>query len=188
MKVGKSCSSPPERWIRTALNSTTRINAAIPRSFTQRGAFAALSHEGMRGLNRRSRAVRAAYESCTRSSLGSYRSSCCCKEPQKSIWAIRSQGRHSCAALALFVESGWIWILTESRVGRIVSTSFAWARRLLFDVALQILVGYVQFAVPQVIADCELVVSHFGQHRPHRVAKRVPTDAGNARFAPNYRT
>jgi hypothetical protein len=45
---------------------------------------------------------------------------------------------------------------------------------------LEILVGHVQIAVTQVIADHQLVFAHLCQHGSHRVPKRVPAYAGDA--------
>ena len=51
-----------------------------------------------------------------------------------------------------------------------------------FRRGLQIFVGHMQIAVAQVVANCELVFAHLGQHRSHRVAERVPADPDDAWF------
>ena len=58
--------------------------------------------------------------------------------------------------------------------GRMASTSFPCAKRLLVRRCLKILVGDMQIAVAQVVADHELVFAHLRQHGSHRVPKCVP--------------
>ena len=43
---------------------------------------------------------------------------------------------------------------------------------------LQILVGHTEIAVPQVIADRQLMLTQFCQQRPNGMPKRVPANAG----------
>ena len=57
---------------------------------------------------------------------------------------------------------------------KIASTSLSWASRLALR-GLQILVGHMQIAVAQIVADGQRVFAHLCQHRPHGVAKRMPS-------------
>ena len=60
------------------------------------------------------------------------------------------------------------------------STSFPCAQALAFRRCLKILVGHVQIAVTQVVADHESVFAHVRQHGPDRVPKSMAAYAGDA--------
>jgi hypothetical protein len=56
----------------------------------------------------------------------------------------------------------------------VLSSTLARRRR------LKILVGDTQIRVPQVVADRELVLAHFGEHGSNRVSEGMPANTGNS--------